>query len=140
MKKQGEIVSVQTRVTQDINRLNGITHELDSLYSSDFMNTYRDYCFNYSCLEAKHLGIAIPGETLEDKAVFNKLCRFRLEVLMDELLAFTYLGASSENSSEVDFAKSAEPCFILPTEMEIKTQIADRYNGDKKNLKNFRTV
>ena len=130
-KSQREVINVKTRVTQDIARLNEVTGQLESIYSGDFMKAYREYCFNYSCLEAEHLDMPSPGNSIEERVAFNRLCRFRLEVLMDELLTFTLLGAELEGVPTESFAKECEPNYIFPEERRIKAQIKEHYNGKK---------
>lgn len=138
-KNHGETINVTTRVTQDMQRYKEIDDQLREVYSKDFMDKYMVYCFNYSCLEADHLGIPVNSQSLEDMACFNKLRRFRTEILMDELLAFTMFGADSENVSEKEFASACEPHYIFPDDEQISIQVKERYKGkNAKNYKNFR--
>lgn len=127
--KKDNIIPVRTRITNDIERYEDIENQLKSFYSKDFFDKYQIYCFEYTCLEAEYLGLPSPGESLEERASFSKLCRFRTEVLMDELLAFTMLGAEMEKMPILSFAKSCEPEYVFPTDEQIKTQIKERYKG-----------
>lgn len=139
MKKESETINVVTRITQDMQRYKEIDDQLREVYSKEFIDKYMIYCFDYSCLEAEHLKIPVSSQSLEDMACFNRLRRFRTEILMDELLAFTMFGADSEKISEKAFARSCEPEYIFPSEEQIKNQINERYMGkNAKNYKNFR--
>jgi len=68
-----------------------LDNQVRSIFGKDKFEEFERYIFEFSCEEAKFLGItkeSFDGE-IEYMVAFNRLCRFRREALLRDVLSFT---------------------------------------------------
>jgi len=67
-----------------------VDNQVKSIFGQERFEELERYIFEFSCEEAKFLGItrkSFDGE-IEYMVAFNRLCRFRRDVLMGDILLF----------------------------------------------------
>ena len=136
--------------TKNSNVLRTLEGQVSNVFSEKFLTKFYEYCFEFSYQECRnYLDLPIPKENnrLEHDVYFSRVCRFRRELFLRDLILELQLvtfrkkceklriDVSSKKAESIEVSKQDlieearkyEERFVFPSESEIKRRLEVTY-------------